>query len=114
MGVAPGVMEGVAPPIIGVAEGASPMGVSSQRDLCFLAAAPPAGVSPPAQPGVAPPSTCQCCTVTSSCKQAQNGPDSKAVELQAAGLRYDGTSGMLFQKPVCTLEQDAVRAICFG
>lgn len=57
-GVAPGVMDGVAP-IIGVAEGATPIGVSSQRDLCFLGVAPMPGVSPPAQPGVAPPSTCK-------------------------------------------------------
>lgn len=56
-GVAPGVMDGVAPPIIGVAEGPTPMGVSSQRDRCFLGMPPTAGVSPPAQPGVAPPST---------------------------------------------------------
>ena len=57
-GVVPGVMDGVAP-IIGVAEGATPIGVSSQRDLCFLGVAPMPGVSPPAQPGVAPPSTCK-------------------------------------------------------
>jgi len=56
-GVAPGVMDGVAP-IIGVAEGATPIGVSSHRDLCFLGVAPMPGVSPPAQPGVAAPSTC--------------------------------------------------------
>lgn len=65
----PGVMSGVAPgvapiigvaPIMGVAEGATPMGVSSQRDRCFLGVAPRPGVSPPAHPpGVAPPSTCK-------------------------------------------------------
>lgn len=58
-GVAPGVVPiiGVAP-IMGVADGATPMGVSSQRDRCFLGVAPRPGVSPPAHPpGVAPPST---------------------------------------------------------
>ena len=62
IGVIPGVMpNGVAPtPTIGVAPGASatPAGVSSHRERCFLPAgvAPTAGVSPGAQPGVAPPS----------------------------------------------------------
>jgi hypothetical protein len=64
MGVMPGVMpNGVAPtPTIGVAPGATatPAGVSSQRERCFLPAgvAPTAGVSPGAQPGVAAPSAC--------------------------------------------------------
>ena len=64
MGVAPGVIMGVAP-IPGVAAGVAPRfpapaGVSSHRERPRLGVgvAPTAGVSPGAQPGVAAPSTC--------------------------------------------------------